>query len=328
MVTVLEKEPEVGHVIRCAEGFFDLYGHYSNPPPGARTGVKEVLIKAHRWYSFSPGDMNIWMMDKDVWLRSMARQAERRGAEIVLNHEGKISRLRRNYDYVLDCSGCPGQSYREYGMGSVSLSLGIQVRINADLDDLEKKIVAYFIPGDKGYYWIFPKSGGEANVGIGWTCHPPRKKWQRLKKFLKEKIGDFQVLSRTSGHIPNEVANSIQQDNLFLCGDAAGLANPYHGGGSHLAVLSGLTAARSIIRGQPRSYPHLLLQAIRGERQVADFARGLLDGSYRYHEKAISYLTQKYTLKELFSENAYRRLYPFIHLWNLRCALLHTSGKH
>jgi len=317
-----EKHDKIGSPVRCGEGLFDLHHVLKSPPPGARVAVEEVLVRLKKLHVLRVRDANVWVLDKDVWLRSIAREAESLGAEILLDTKASIAALRKEYDFVLDCSGFPSQSLREYGISYRTLALGIQYTVRADVSAFLKKLYTEYVPGEVGFRWIFAKSRREANVGVGWAHSYPHGKWKRLEEFCDKRLGEYTVTRTTSGYIPMRVQSKLLLGNVLLCGDAAGLANPYHAGGVHNALLSGALAARLVAEGKEATYEESLLSATRGELGVARFARWALETSYGYHEKVVSYLEGHFSLSQIFSEEVYRRLLPLIQMWRVRCFLL------
>jgi len=321
-VTVFERHERPGAKIRCAEGLFDLHRYHDRQPEGTRVGVSEVLVKIHNLYSFAVDETPAYILDKEVWLAHLAREAESEGANLETGSRVEISEARKEYDYVLDCSGSPSQSSSEYGIGPGSTALAVQVKVGADFGSLLGKMYVQFVPGEKGYRWIFPKSEREANVGIGWTEDPPRDKWGRLGEFCRETLQKYEPGERVAGQVPISPVEVPFYGNILLCGDAAGLANPYHGGGIHNALFSGTLAAKCLAQRTPDAYPALLSAGISAEMKVAAFARGLLERSPLLHEKAVAYLSKRFTIGQLFSPSGYRRLIPFIHTWNLGTRLV------
>ena len=314
-VVVFEKHEEVGRPVRCGEALFDLYHILRGPPSNFRSKINQVLVKVEGLHSIRVGSTPVWMLDKDLWLASLAAEVESLGADVAVGSAAAIQPLRHSYDYVLDCSGFPSQSSREYGISPPQTALAIQYTIRADVRKLWGRLYLRFLPQTVGYAWIFPKSPGEANVGIGWAKDPPTRKWRTLESFLSEELDDYTVVARTAGCIPVGVVEPLKADNVFICGDAAALANPYHFGGIHIALLSGWIAARSIMDSRPDAYRSRLLATIEGEMKVARFARSVIEESPYYHDKVVSYLSKKYSIDQIFSLEVYKRMLPFIHMW-------------
>ena len=110
-----------------------------------------------------------------------------------------------------------------------------------------------------GYGWIFPLSGGRANVGAGYF---PSGKF-RHRSFPPRRLYDIFVgqnpaaQSQLAGATPAGPVKSYPlrtdfltmqtyNDGLLLVGEAAGLVNPINGEGVDYALESGLLAAKVI----------------------------------------------------------------------------------
>ena len=319
--TVYEKEDGTEHPTRCGEALFDLYRFFDSDPPGSRARISDLIVTIENTHHFPADNMGVWIMDKRGWLKEMGKDLESRGVAMERGRTVLLSDLRREFDYVLDCSGCPSQANREYGVEYGTLGLAIQYRVSANLSDRFGRLYFHYFPGEVGFRWIFPKSRKESNIGVGWANNPPHQKWETLDNFAREYLEDFNVKERVAGCIPMQLPPQLKLDNVMLCGDAGGLVNPYHGGGIHNALLSGRTAARCLLEGAPDSYDERLRDAVSGELKVAAFARSILEGSFRHHEMMVSYLEKNVPLEMLFTHDTHRKLLPFIQIWNLRSIL-------
>jgi digeranylgeranylglycerophospholipid reductase len=319
---VFEKSSEVAGHIRCGEALLDQYDLLPSDPPGARARIEALKFRLNRIHTFPAGDAKIWILDKDRWLKTMASGLEGEGVEIRLGSRGQLRSLRREYDFVLDCSGCPSLSSVEYGLDLGRPGLAIQLRVEGDFSSLFGALHLFFVPGEVGFRWIFPKSEKEGNVGVGWAKRAPARKWDVLHTFASEELGEYEVTSRTTGCVPYNPIPRPKIGNLLLCGDAAGLVNPYHGGGIHNALISGKIAAEVLVEKRSESYPDLLRNALRGEFKMGAFARSMLEDTYDHHEKLLSYLEGRYHLGDLFTMETYRSLFPHIQMWRLGSRLL------
>lgn len=106
-----------------------------------------------------------------------------------------------------------------------------------------------------GYLWIFPMSGGRANVGVGMLSSVISKKRINLRKLMDQMIEDHPTLKkRFRDAIPMEETKGwglplgskkrkISGDNFILTGDAGSLIDPFTGEGIGNALISGRTAA-------------------------------------------------------------------------------------
>ncbi len=107
-----------------------------------------------------------------------------------------------------------------------------------------------------GYGWIFPLSGGRANVGVGSLAGgsprrraaPTRQLFERFVSHNAHVQGQLAGARRIgpvrSYPLRTDLAARTQTNGLLLVGEAAGLANPVSGEGVHYALESGLMAAQ------------------------------------------------------------------------------------
>lgn len=126
-----------------------------------------------------------------------------------------------------------------------------------------------------GYAWYVPKANGFVNVGVGGSAarlsargDTIKRQWQHLIDTLAASglITEQQYQPRGYGYYLREKSTTIQQGNLYLIGDAAGLATNDMGEGIGPAIQSGMLAANAIVANKayiiksiPRfSFPSLL----------------------------------------------------------------------
>ncbi len=109
------------------------------------------------------------------------------------------------------------------------------------------------MPVKKGFAWVFPRQDF-ASVGILGMDSGPRLR-EELDNWL-ELWGYEAEPGQIHGHpIPLvDFTRAIQTKNIFLVGDAAGLADPLTGEGIKFAIMSGRFAAEAILSGRPSSY--------------------------------------------------------------------------
>jgi geranylgeranyl reductase family protein len=98
-----------------------------------------------------------------------------------------------------------------------------------------------------GYFWVFPKKGC-TYVGCGEEVGYLRGKnlMGMLDSFVAARFGSPKVTRIERGLIPFCPARPFHRNGVFLLGDSAGLANPFHGGGIFEARLSGKLAAEAV----------------------------------------------------------------------------------
>lgn len=109
-----------------------------------------------------------------------------------------------------------------------------------------------------GYFWIFPMKDNKANVGIGSLSSVISSRKINLKQMFSEIIETHPNISQRfkyaervseirSGNIPlGSKDRHISGERFILCGDAAGLGDPFTSEGISYAMKSGYMAAEQI----------------------------------------------------------------------------------
>lgn len=120
----------------------------------------------------------------------------------------------------------------------------------------------FFENGLPGYAWYVPKKNGIINVGIGGSAHGFRKQGKNLHQYWQSFIEKLDRIELIKNHAYQPLGYSyfrrhrnpeIKRDNVFLIGDALGLATRDMGEGIFPAIHSGLLAAEAIITGKDYS---------------------------------------------------------------------------
>lgn len=113
-----------------------------------------------------------------------------------------------------------------------------------------------------GYSWYIPKSHGYVNIGIGGFAEKLKARhdtiqhhWQLFIHELERcsLVKNYHFNARGYVYYTRDRVDVVQDENLFLIGDAAGLATKDMGEGIGPAVKSGMLAAESIITANPFS---------------------------------------------------------------------------
>ena len=176
------------------------------------------------------------------------------GAELLLNNLSK-GVYRKNGHYVVDTKQGEFEGrviIGADGAGSKTAdSLGlIRKRIiwNAleykfRLEDLELSepdwLSFWFGPEwDRGYAWAFP-AGDEWRIGLGGFGHNKELMRMLLKRL---KLDPDKQIGHSGGAIPHHYEMDIATDGVMIVGDAAGMTNPFTGGGIHAAMSAGRIA--------------------------------------------------------------------------------------
>lgn len=252
-VTLFEKA-KIGENIKCAEGFFDTMKLLGKPCAGVLFKVEQIIVKAKSTYSFDASYLNLWMIDRAVWQKALARQAENNNViikqDFPVQHR-ELEQLRTAYDYIIDASGAPSLTSRLYGFSSFykeNSARTVQYTLRGDFSHIGNCLKAGLMPDFWGYYWIFPKGKDVANVGVG-DFYPVRSEslWARLDKIIEQEgLSEYEILKKIGGICPTVIPENLKYDNILLVGDAAGLTSPLHGGGLDMAVISAMEAVKAI----------------------------------------------------------------------------------
>lgn len=269
-VSVFEKH-RVGERINCAEGFFDLLQLLDPPAHETCRRIKELEIEMKDKFLVDCSAMNLWMIDRTLWQKSLAGEVQRAGCLIYENHPVSaqdINKLKKQFDWVIQAGGVKNYPLNTGGQ----LAYTAQYTMEGDFSRQAGRIRIVIEPHHIGYYWIFPKSPRVANVGIGRFAKKPGpvatlgEELQRV--IVKEGLADNKILKKSGGPIPVARASVLVEDNMMLVGDAAGLASPLHGGGIDTACISGILAARAAAAGNPAQYMVKIRQILAARLQM------------------------------------------------------------
>ena len=265
-VELFEKR-KVGEGIVCGECIFDSLGIMPRPGRGLAHPVDEIVLTARGDYTFPLSrHRRLWMLDRRTWQQDLAHRAASLGVRIHENTKITRERLRqmqKENDWVLDASGAPSATSRLYQFSGDYFReylLAHQLVLAGDFSALHPRIKIAFFPNlparvQPAYYWVFPKDGKTANVGVVCTLRGVVSKDRLdLKELLAdalraEGLTDAIVLERGGGIGPSRMLPRLVYDNIMLIGDAAGLTSPLHGGGIDMACLSGVLAAGAVVEG-------------------------------------------------------------------------------
>jgi flavin-dependent dehydrogenase len=187
---------------------------------------------------FSGESLMIKHSDLDNLTADLARKA---GAKIILNRkvsESDLNAFQQSFDRIIGCDGADSFVRKNLGLPSPDLRLAIQGffsgTVPVKLDCVETW------PTQSGFLWKIPRQG-EIEYGI---IEKPKK----AKKFFEEFLRKNNLkLERIDSALVPEGLIIPKNDKITLCGDAAGLAKPWSGGG----VIWGLTAANFLLKDFP-----------------------------------------------------------------------------
>jgi len=164
----------------------------------------------------------------------VADLAEGKGAEIVLSRSVKAMPV--GFDRIIGCDGALSYVREELGLVAPPMRLAIQGF--TDKEDRSDFVETW--PQDKGFLWRIPR-GRETEYGI---LGDPERVKTVFDDFLQNK--NIKISRIASALVPQGQVFA-DRGSVALCGDAAGIAKPWSGGG----VVWGLLAADILIKNFP-----------------------------------------------------------------------------
>jgi len=261
-VLILEEHPEIGKPSHCA-------GLISNEVISLGEVGEDVILNKinganiyaydNTRLSFMGDDVYAVVVDRVLFDKKMSQQAEKNGAEILLNARAiMVERKDKMVDVVFIKDNIEERVRTPLVIGAdgaysnVAKWLGLPLppeiiyafQIEAEfpsnsLNQVDVLIDDNISPG--WFSWITPVSKDCIRIGIGITKREnPRdyferlcSKWEVLKGFKENNIRKVMA-----GLIPIGFINKSYTDNVMLIGDAACQLKPLSGGGLYLGLIS------------------------------------------------------------------------------------------
>lgn len=229
-----------------------------------------------------------YVTDRDAVERAWADRL--RGDDAVTIHEEEnvtVDRYRElvaRYDVVVDATGQPSLSAK--AAGETEAYTGNIVALNAAVDGDFADCVRYpriVAEGYVGYFWVFPKSPARANVGIGWAGERRPENyvdalWSACDRAGVPRPDRAETNVYTIPQGPSLAPSRTNPEpDVYLVGDAAGIANRYQGEGISQAIRSSYLLASLLARGRGDEYPARLYDEMKAEFRLARLMRGLLE---------------------------------------------------
>ncbi|MBO5151639.1 MAG: NAD(P)/FAD-dependent oxidoreductase [Methanobrevibacter sp.] len=317
-VILMDKKSEIGAPKRCAEGVSIQGLEKLGIKPSPRFVTQE--IEGVRLQS--PDGTDVWLtkdevqlpeagyiLERKVFDKFMAMDAARAGAEIkiktlvtgidkidngyIVETESMGKQETYKCKILIAADGPEGHIARWAGLKPAAKAKEMESGVQYEMCNVEFErpgvIEFYFgscAPG--GYVWIFPKGEDIANVGLAILPH-------KAEKTAIEYLDDFiakcpytqnaQAVELNVGGDPvGGMTKKLYDDNILVCGDAAGQVNPLTGGG----IISGMTGG--MCAGQ------VAAEAIKEDcskkflKQYDEMAHEELDHEIKRYKKVQEYL--------------------------------------
>ncbi|WP_148679871.1 NAD(P)/FAD-dependent oxidoreductase [Methanopyrus kandleri] len=274
-VLILERKAEIGVPKQCAEGISAHGLEHAGIEPQDEwiaTEISRALIYAPNGKEFEvPGDG--YVLERRVFDKWLVVRAVEAGAEVELlaharralldegrvvgvEYEGEDGVHEVRARIVIAADGIESRIGRTAGLvpslKPVEMCTCAQyemVGVDVEEDATHFFVDAEFFPG--GYFWIFPKGEGRANVGLGirGSESEPGDALKVLNRALEdhelisEAVADAVPVEVNVGGVP--VCGPVERtygDGILLVGDAARQVNPLTGGGLHTSLVCGRIA--------------------------------------------------------------------------------------
>ena len=271
-VLLIERDRAIGAPVRCAEGVGGAGLREFLDPTGA-DWVSRRITKVIFW---APDDTEVrvaegdvgYVLDRTRFEPVLADEARRAGAEVLIRTEacgmvrgdggwkvrlaGPRGEQEIRAKIVIGADGVESMVGRWAGLDTRVASRDMEScaqyvvsNIAFDPDAIYLHFTGRWAPG--GYGWIFPKSVGVANVGLGMVAlkSDGRNAQQYLDEYVKRYFPQGTVVGLTvGGVIAATTVKRTTTDGVMLAGDAAHMINPLSGGGIVNAMKAGRLAGR------------------------------------------------------------------------------------
>lgn len=215
-------------------------------------------------YSFQRSDVEGYVIERAVaagaeyYPLTAARKLD--AATGVLQVENLATRNHRSleFDLVLNAGGVGCRSLATpYAADKAADAMPLCVAEYYELEGTYEPTdgMAFHLGGlgrRPGYFWIFPKKD-KLNVGVGW---PQSCGVEGMRALLDEFIENHpllrgrKILRAHGGVLPIARPRRLTGTRYLKLGDAAGLVNPFTGGGLVFALRSAQYAVQEIVQGR------------------------------------------------------------------------------
>ncbi len=305
-VLMLEKDRDVGYPVRCAEAI-NREGLEAFIKPDSRwinaeitkfgfvaPNGKEVIIDL--------GKVEGYILERRIFDYELAKKASEAGAKILtrayvngliiennkvcgVNYEFRGQQKKIRSKIVIAADGVESRVGRWAGLKTAidfrAMESCFQVTA-ANVKCSQDTMFFYFGKdvAPEGYFWVFPKGKGTANIGLGVSGEigKNRSALSYLNSNLDKLFPSVNILTQIAGGVPSSLTlDKISAQGIMLAGDAARQVNPLSGGGISSGMIggsiAGKLAAKSIIKNDEsyiKKYPKEWHKARGKKHQILD----------------------------------------------------------
>jgi digeranylgeranylglycerophospholipid reductase len=268
-VTVVDKKFRAGEPPqRCAGGIrktaLDKVG-MSIPSEAivAKTSCIRICSPNGEFWDLESDEPMGYVLNREVFEKSLAEKAERLGAEFVWNYnvtKESLSKLKDKYDYIVGADGYPSVVAKWVGaeeppLKDVEHCIQNVIRLESHPQNRIDIYFGKFAPS--GYAWIFPKGDGEVRVGLGTALSLGLNVKSLLDFFSYYVAYDLDGKELVSRLLPlsrPRKTNVFLNGKVLFVGDAGLYVDASFGSGVPQAIYSGLACGRALAEGHPERF--------------------------------------------------------------------------
>lgn len=235
-VSVFEKKSEIGKNIVCS-GLFSkrIFDFIPQSQQLVKNQIKYCLLHFPKKTIKIKFSRNFYVIDHSELDKITGHFAEKSGVEIILNND--IDSLPSGYDRIIGCDGANSFVRKQLNLPEPKIKFGILGLINEKSND---DFIEAWPVRNSGFIWKIPRVG-DTEYGIISNSKTAKKEFD---DFLKNKNI---LLENVKAKIIPQGLIIPKNNEITLCGDAAGLTKPWSGGG----VVWGLKAADILLKSFP-----------------------------------------------------------------------------
>ena len=274
-VLLIEKNSIIGPKI-CAGGLTYLTSDFSIPSSQSRSFAKHHIYVKDKPYEVELEHPIRTMTRYDLGQYQLGKIKDAQNITIltgtsvkeIKNNKIETSKGEFSFKYLVGSDGSTSTVRRSLG-----LPLKICMGLYYDIQEVTNDFKWYLNPDQfsSGYIWTFPHKEF-TNIGI--FFNPERLASIEAKQILQEYLRGqgYQFSEETYRGAPvNYLYKGFMFNNVFLVGDAAGLASKTTGEGISFALISGREVARKIL-DPAYTMPHMekLLKIKRRQERMLD----------------------------------------------------------